>query len=82
MNVMRAGFFGLIGAAILALIVSSARAQQPTPSEIMDALNLKANQTQETLDRSYLAQAQLRKALADAERNAAWVLDNWVPKQP
>lgn len=74
----------LIGAAALALVVSTAVAQQPLPSEINDALNRKVIDMQEMLDRSYLAQAQLRKALTDADADLKWLRENpWIaPKQP
>ena len=64
----------------LMLVAFPVMAQQPSPAEVIDALNMKAAVLQQNLDQMYLTAAKQATVAAAAEASAKWVLDNWVKK--
>ena len=61
----------------LVWITAPAFAQQQTPAEIIDALNMKVGMLEQNLNQLYLAVAKQKALIEAGDERAKWVLDNW-----
>lgn len=64
----------------LALFAATGHAQQPSPSDLADALAYKNELFQSSINRAVLDVVAMKRQAESFEARLKYALDNWVPK--